>query len=79
MLFHVSTHKETEHTNNCLPHIVLTVGRVFYKCLMGCYYSLDWTTGLTHVYVNSSNKPIHAIKTILSTHHLVATICQEHN
>ena len=68
MLFRVSTPKETEDAKVCLPHIVLTVGRVVYKCLMECYYLLDWTTGLeywtglTHFCVNSSNKLIPAIK-----------------
>ena len=41
--------------------------------------TLDWTTGLTHFCVNSSNKPINAIKTMMYTPHQVATVCQEQN
>jgi len=44
----------------------------------GCYNSVDWNTGLdywTDIFcVNSSNKPIHTIKTTMYTPHLVATI-----
>jgi len=41
----------------------------------GHYHSVDWTIGLTYFL----NKPIHAIKTIIYTPHLVAMVCQEHS